>query len=1705
MKPLKIIRPFFGIVLLLLLAATSPAQVTFTDNFSTSANYLTGGVAGTIWDGIYLGAGEFKNTGLGTSAGSTVVANADISAVNTLTLQTTETDWEGVNDDGFFLFKVVPGDFSASVQIITPYNKTAYNTAGLQVRAFSPGGNPFNGSENFVSWTRFDEYGFANYLRNNTTGVVQQINPGGTNGAYWLRIDRVNGTNFNFYQRTNSADSWHLQTFPAPVNGTTLIRPDFAGLTLEVGIMHATFAGQIGVQFTNFSITESNVSFVAGAFPDAGLVITTNADHSASLSWQTGIGASSLVVLWTGSSLGKEAPANGVSYTGNPSFGQGSALPTTNYFVVYSGTGTNVTVSNLTAGATYYAAVFAYTGFGQSLTYSHSPALGSFTIAMGGNSGGSSLTFADNFTTNLNYLANGVAGTIWDGVYFGAGEFVNTAGGTGATLQCDANISKPGALTLQTTGTAWEGTGDDGFFLFKVVPGDFSMVVQVNTPFNNAAYNTAGLQARAFSANGNPYNGSENFVSWTRFDEYNYANYLRNNVNGGVTQINPGDYPNGAYWLRMDRVQGTNFLFYQRTNAASPWELETFPAPVSGTTLTRADLAGLPLQVGLIHATFAGQLGISFSNFSLTESNAAYAATPSPASNLVMATNANETMTLSWTPGTGSAGSLVAMWTSTNLVKEIPANGLTYTGNASYGSGGTLPGATYAVVYVGTNSTITVSNVLPGTTCFAGVFSSAGSGTNTSYIHTPATASLAIPPRGISGALVLNMTNVNVTFTANPGEWYWLQYTDTLSPANWKNVGLLPTIATNLIMTLVHQGGAGASQRFYRLVQLDPEFGVQTGNGVITSLMRNNDATNTQYLSGSLGAVTVRYGVNGTTWSTANTSPLSGTTAAYSTSPDGTVQKANYQMTAGLSGPLVLESDFATQQSFFTWTLGFTNLGSSPVIVGDIAVAFPMNTASPQFTTSVFKHSVISGSGSFIFWMRNNSVGPYLLMTPDSQTRFEFWDDLGSGGAYEAYIHSAVAGPLAEAQYPTVTNSNARWRLPNTSLTLAPGASTNYTLKFQWVNDYNGVRQALVNEGKVDVHVVPGMTLPTDLFAEMALNTTQQITSIAAEFPAATQLQSLGTNGPYQLYKVQFSQLGENMLTINYGDNQTMYLEFCVTEPIETLFQKRAAFLVSHQQWEGITNWYNGLFADWNENDQVQNSPNNYDTISGFVIYEVASDDAGESRPAYLGEKESVYPVQSEVSALDLYITNFVWPPGSTGGLQRKTNETYSYGVYGIDNWYQLRQAGTLSLGRAYDYPHIVDMWLSMYKVAKYNPQITTAWAATNYLEAAWGTALALYTVAGAGNSTPGLMSEVVFLDLLTALQNEGMTSQYNQLLPYWESKVAFYATGNPNLFGSEYGFDSTGFEATQAFAKYALTHAGSDAAMGSANPVLFLQQASNFMFTEVTANMFDRGFLETAYYHYGSDFRAGGSDNFCLSYMTQMGGWGLLDYALNYATNFPDYLRLGYGSFLAGWGIMNTGTAASDYGFWYHGLNNDGACGGGYEPQAYFDTWLGQPAHRGPWYYSCEQNLGFCGAVREAATVLADDPIFGRFCFGGTLQTNGSAMNIVPLDGIRRRFHALLANGTLHLMLDADRFASNQPLVLNSDLSGITVQIESDNPAAHIAPLHLSASVTAPCTIVANSVVVVSGTLNAGQDTIIQLPVQAGANTTPETFSILY
>jgi hypothetical protein len=153
---------------------------------------------------------------------------------------------------------------------------------------------------------------------------------------------------------------------------------------------------------------------------------------------------------------------------------------------------------------------------------------------------------------------------------------------------------------------------------------------------------------------------------------------------------------------------------------------------------------------------------------------------------------------------------------------------------------------------------------------------------------------------------------------------------------------------------------------------------------------------------------------------------------------------------------------------------------------------------------------------------------------------------------------------------------------------------------------------------------------------------------------------------------------------------------------------------------------------------------------------------------------------------------------------------------------------------------------------------------------------------------------------------------------------------------------------------------------------------------------------------------------------------------------------------------LVNSGTPESNYGYWYPGELNDGAAGGGFEPAPFGMTWLGQPHHRGSWYYACESDLGFSGALRAARCIVTDDPIFGRICLGGELQPAGDGMRIMPRDGVRRRFHALLAEAELHIELDEARFAAGQPIKLADDASRVEFAVESDAPQEHAVQIQI-------------------------------------------------
>jgi hypothetical protein len=769
--------------------------------------------------------------------------------------------------------------------------------------------------------------------------------------------------------------------------------------------------------------------------------------------------------------------------------------------------------------------------------------------------------------------------------------------------------------------------------------------------------------------------------------------------------------------------------------------------------------------------------------------------------------------------------------------------------------------------------------------------------------------------------------------------------------------------------------------------------------GKLTSLKSGTDPNHTEFIAtdASLGDVNV----------------VIRTDSGWQSPPVENLQSIGPTGRKWQAGPLSVSSTFRPDGNRLIWQIDLRNTTDRPVEVGGLSTPLPFQTRRQDNSKpTVFKHSFVSGASSFLFYLRLDSKPPFLMLTPLQGSAPEYWSR--GPGPYQVFFHSA-------SEKDRIRSQNGSWRLPQTSRTLVPGETARYGFALQFAKDYGHVRELLATNGKLDVQVAPGMTIPRDLQANIAFRSTVPVTKIEAEFPTQTKISKQPNRGKYQLFRIEFKRLGENRLTVHQANGGKTYLEFFSTLPVEHLIHKRGAFIAEHQI-KNSGKWYEGLLAEWNMSNSVQLSPDNYDLIRGWRIYAVTCDDPGLSKPGFLAAKNVEYPVQAEVEALDHYIDKFVW-----GGLQQTDEEKFPFGIYGIPDWKQNRESkdsdrnkGVDHVWRPYDYPHITLMYHSMHRIAKMYPNIKTRLSAKEYLRRAHGTAVGMFTiplkVTRWSAYRTGFYNELIIPALIVDLKRAGMEAEAIELEAHWAKKTKSFVAGRVDLFQSEYAFDSTGFETTQALADYAIQN---QKRLG-----LQQEQTSRFLESQMAANLFCRGFIEPAYYYLGSDYRGGGGDGYTLTYMSQMGGWAVMRYGLAHAKIPWDYIRSGSQSFLSAWALMNAGDTDSNYGYWYPGKEHDGGAGGGFEPSAFGQTWLGQPHGRGSWYYSCEIDLGFSGALRAARTVLAEDPIFGVFAYCGQLLKKANHFEVVPKDGVRRRFSARLGTFRMDVELTGAQFA---------------------------------------------------------------------------------
>jgi hypothetical protein len=822
---------------------------------------------------------------------------------------------------------------------------------------------------------------------------------------------------------------------------------------------------------------------------------------------------------------------------------------------------------------------------------------------------------------------------------------------------------------------------------------------------------------------------------------------------------------------------------------------------------------------------------------------------------------------------------------------------------------------------------------------------------------------------------------------------------------------------------------------------------------------------------------------------------------------------------AAANSSLKVAQSFKTDGEALDWDISLEPSTNSAIEIGDLAINIPVVGPRGEEPKEIFehgflKHQFISGNGSFLYFVRASGVPPFLIVTVKPGTKLEYFaGGFGRGGA-QVFVHSGLSGG---------NEKRGTWRQPHTLLKLGGAGGKNVTVtcgfRFHWAKSYDEMREILFNEGLFDIRAVPGMSIPEDLPAKFSLHTKAKIESIVAEFPAQTKITKLGEpQRDVQVYEVAFKRLGENMLTIRHDDGRKTYLEYFVTEPLETLIKKRASFIINRQQIRDPSKWWDGVFGPYDMKNRFVRTIGDPDIFLGRMVYTLTCDDPGLCKAPFVAEKNVSFPDKKEIEGLEYYLEHFVW-----GKLQRTDQEKpYPYGVYGTPNWYIDRDPArrkawalgstrnpngssavilasgatnlesvaprTNSTGwrdlnkehvwRSYDYPHVVMFYFHMYEIAKKYPAMSKYLDAAGYLERAYQTAHAFfaypYEIYPSYYETYkwGLYNELVVLKLADALDREGLPERAGWLRSEWEKKVKYFVYDDPYPFRSEYAFDRTAFESSYAFAKYGATHDMQpdtnlwyDVKLKKSysHPNVKREDSRNFMERQLAAGLCVRGWMETSYYQLGSDPG--------LSYMAAMGGWGILDYAVNFSERPNDWLQLGYASYLSSWCLVNSGRAENNFGFWFPGKENDGAAGWQFMSAKVGNAWMGSSypggvmEPRGPWHYDGEIDLGFGGALRMAATVLTRDPIFDWFAYGGTLTVEQDNLRIIPRDGLRQRFNAILSDPKdpnspvrrFKMELDRDGFAAEKEIVTDKSLNKIVFTLENRTGDEHTTELLLS------------------------------------------------
>ncbi|HKV23637.1 MAG TPA: DUF5695 domain-containing protein [Candidatus Acidoferrum sp.] len=682
-----------------------------------------------------------------------------------------------------------------------------------------------------------------------------------------------------------------------------------------------------------------------------------------------------------------------------------------------------------------------------------------------------------------------------------------------------------------------------------------------------------------------------------------------------------------------------------------------------------------------------------------------------------------------------------------------------------------------------------------------------------------------------------------------------------------------------------------------------------------------------------------------------------------------------------------------------------------------------------------FYDPYIGEDAGYLQVTRLNGHGPALLVIPDGQTPLEaynpilnprrnsadtlFHDPTPRGitfeGFYDWMVHSKA---YAENEWKSATPWN-----PPTELTLAPGESKTYGVRFVLADSIRDIEKTLAASGRPVAVGIPGYILPMDMDAQLFLKYAKPVKSISTEPAQAIEFHAEpATPTKWKHYTLRGKTWGRARVTVTYADGLVQTIQYFVTKPETQAVADMGHFLTT-KQW----------FTDTTDPFHRAPSVMSYDRDTNKIVTQDSrvwiaglSDEGGSGSWLATIMKQSVQPDKDELAKFQQFVDGVLW-----GHLQynegdkkfgvRKSLFYYQpdqmpAGYYSPDlnwrSWTSWNKDQAEHVDRSFNYLHVVAAYWVLYRLARNYDGFVTNHPWQWYLNNAYETSVAMVKLAP-GYAVFGQMEGDIFLKVLADLRHEGMNSQAENLEAVMRTRADRWKS-EAYPFGSEMPWDSTGQEEVYAWMKYfgyeEKAEVTLDAILGydPAIPHWGYNGSARRYWDFIFAGKYRR--LERQLHHYGSSLNA-------------------IPLLAEYREHPDDFylLRVGYG------GTMGMLSNIDQEGFLapaFHGF----------------------PDMLKPDALSGDNGPSFFGHALNTATYIVHHPDFGWVAFGGNLRVRKGTIEVEPLDSARSRVY--IAPLGLWLTLDCGEF---QRIAFNPKTGTVRVALAPETDFLHKTLLRIS------------------------------------------------